>query len=281
MSDVQGMPEARMTLSRLSFRGKAAIVTGGGSGIGRAIARGLGELGGKVLVADQDAGRADSVAAEICHAGGEAAAVGVDVTRDAEVQRMVDRAREAFGRIDVLVNNAGGASGPGFRIGRVCKLTEEDWDRTLVVNLKSVFLCTRAVAPLMMAQRSGSIVNMASLTGRFPFPGLPAYSASKAAVINLTQSLAMELAPYVRVNALAPGLIETARTSLNRRPEQLEQLLTNVPLARMGTPEEVADLALYLASEAAGFINGAIMDCTGGQMWVTRDGRPAFRDADR
>lgn len=281
MSSLRKAAEAGMRLARLSFSGRSAIVTGGGSGIGRAIGVGFAGLGGRVLVADLDAGRAESVAAEIREAGGQAVALGVDVTRADDVNRMVGAAREAFGRVDVLVNNAGGASGTRFKIGRVCTLTEEDWDGTFTVNLKSVFLCTRAVAPLMLEQEAGSIVNMASLTGQFPFPGLPAYSAAKAAVISLTQSLAMELAPYVRVNALAPGLIETPRTSLNRRPEQLEQLLSNVPLGRMGTPEEVADMALYLASDAAGFINGTVMDCAGGQMWMTRDGRPAFRDADR
>ncbi|VCU68657.1 3-oxoacyl-[acyl-carrier-protein] reductase FabG [Pigmentiphaga humi] len=270
-----------MRLSELSFRGRAAIVTGGGSGIGREIGLGIARLGGRVCFADMDPDKAESAAAESRAGGSESIAVRVDVTRADDVDRMVGAAREAFGTVDVLVNNAGGASGPSFRIGRVCKLSEQDWDDTFAVNLKSVFLCTRAVAPLMLAQERGSIVNMASLTGQFPFPGLPAYSAAKAAVISLTQSLAMELAPHVRVNALAPGLIETPRTSLNRRPEQLGQLLSNVPLARMGSPEEVADMALYLASDAAAFISGTVMDCAGGQMWLTRDGRPAFRDLDR
>ncbi|GAA4340257.1 SDR family NAD(P)-dependent oxidoreductase [Pigmentiphaga soli] len=270
-----------MKLSELTFRGKAALVTGGGSGIGRAIGLQIAGLGGRVCVADLDRDRAESLAAEICAMGGQSVGVQADVTRADAVERMVGAAREAFGRIDVLVNNAGGASGPTFRIGQVRKLTERDWDDTFTVNLKSVFLCVRAVAPLMLAQRGGSIVNMASLTGQFPFPGLPAYSAAKAGVISLTRSLAMELAPHVRVNALAPGLIETPRTSLNRRPEQLEQLLSNVPLARMGTPDEVANLAVYLASDAAAFVSGSVMDCAGGQMWMTQDGRPAFRDADR
>lgn len=269
---------AQMRLSELSFRGRTAVVTGGGSGIGRAIALGLARLGGRVCVADMDPDRAESVGAEIRALGGEAVAVQVDVTRTEAVERMTRTARDALGRIDVLVNNAGGASGPTFRIGRVCKLGERDWDDTFAANVKSVFLCTRSVAPLMLEQRHGCIVNMASLTGQFPFPGMPAYSAAKAAVISLTRSLAMELAPHVRVNALAPGLIETPRTSLNRRPEQLEQLLSNVPLARMGTTDEVADMALYLASDAAAFVNGTVMDCAGGQMWMTRDGRPAFRD---
>lgn len=122
---------------------------------------------------------------------------------------------------------------------------------------------------------------MASMTGQFPWAGLPAYSAAKAAVINLTQSLAMEFAPYIRVNAIAPGLIETPRTSKNRRPEQLEQLLSNVPLERMGRPEEVADIAVYLASDVAGWVTGTVIDLTGGQVWMAEWGRPNFRDTNR
>jgi 3-oxoacyl-[acyl-carrier protein] reductase len=130
----------------------------------------------------------------------------------------------------------------------------------------------------MLQRRKGAIVNMASVTGKLPWAGLPAYSAAKAAVISLTRSLAMELAPHVRVNAIAPGLIETPRTSRNRRPEQLDQLLTNVPLGRMARPEEVADLAVYLASDVASWVTGAVLDFTGGQLWMSEDGRPKFRD---
>ena len=194
---------------------------------------------------------------------------------------MADKTVEAYGRVDVLVNNAGGASGRNFGIGRVLDISERDWDDTIAVNLKSVFLCTQAVGRIMAEQRSGSIINMASITGRIPWAGMPAYSAAKAAVINLTQSLALEFAPHVRVNAIAPGLVETERTSKNRRAEQLEQLLTNVPLARMGRPEEIADIAVYLASDAASWMTGAVLDCNGGQIWMTEVGRPEFRDRGR
>jgi len=190
----------------------------------------------------------------------------------------VEKALETYGHIDILVNNAGGASGANFGIGRVLKISERDWDSTMAVNLKSVFLCTRAVAKTMLDQKKGSIINMASITGQFPWAGLLAYSAAKAAVINLTKSLAMEFAPYIRVNAIAPGLIETPRTSKNRKPEQLEHLLSNVPLGRMGKPEEVADVAVYLASDAAGWVTGTIVDVSGGQVWLAEWGRPYFRD---
>ncbi len=270
-----------MRLWELKMSGQTAIVTGGGQGIGKAIALGLAHCGASVCIADVNIAAAQEVAAQIKALGAESLALQVDATANDQVVKMVEQTRSAFGRIDVLVNNAGGASGPTFGIGQILKLTERDWDDTITRNLKSVFLCTRAVAKTMLAQKKGSIVNMASITGQFPFPGLPAYSAAKAAVINLTKSLAMELAPHIRVNALAPGLIETPRTSLNRRPEQLAPLLTNVPLGRMGTPEEVADMAVYLASDVSAYITGTILDCNGGQAWMTVDGRPNFRDTDR
>lgn len=267
-----------MRLAELSMAGKTAIVTGGGQGIGRAICLALGRSGAAVCVADLNKDAAEETAEALRTAGGDASAVQADVTREAEVTAMVATAIERHGDIDVLVNNAGGARGPAFDIGRVERLRESDWDYTFAVNVKSAFLCTRAVIESMRRRGAGSIVNMGSVTGIFPFPGMPAYSAAKAAVINLTKSLAMELAPQVRVNALAPGLIETPRTSKNRRPEQLEQLLSNVPLGRMGSVDEVADMALYLASDAAAYINGTVMEVGGGQLWMAEDGRPAFRD---
>ena len=270
-----------MRLSELSLKGKVAIVTGGGQGIGRAISLALAQAGAAVTIADIDPAAAGEVAAQINASEQRSIAVPVDATDNDQITKMVGKTVETFGHIDVLVNNAGGASGPTFGIGRVTKISERDWDDTIKINLKSVFLCTRAVAPLMLERKSGSIINMASITGQFPWAGLPAYSAAKAAVISLTQSLAMELAPHVRVNALAPGLVETPRTSKNRRPEQLKQLLSNVPLGRMGQPEEIADIALYLASDVAAWITGTVVNCNGGQMWMTEDGHPNFRDVDR
>jgi len=270
-----------MRLWELKMDGKVAIVTGGGQGIGKAISLGLARCGTSVCIADVNAAAGEEVAAQIRALGPRSLALQVDATDDKQVVKMAEQSLKAFGRIDILVNNAGGASSPTFGIGRVLNISERDWDDTLTRNLKSVFLCTRAVARTMLEKKKGSIINMASITGQFPFAGLPAYSAAKAAVINLTKSMAMEFAPHVRVNALAPGLIETPRTSLNRRPEQLERLLTNVPLGRMGTPEEVADMAVYLASDVSEWITGTILDCNGGQVWMTEDGRPNFRDADR
>jgi 3-oxoacyl-[acyl-carrier protein] reductase len=269
-----------MRLWELNMDGKVALVTGGGQGLGKAIALGLAHCGTSVCIADVNLAAAEEVASQIRALGPRSLALQVDATLNEQVVRMAKQTVDAFGRIDILVNNAGGATGPTFGIGRVLNISERDWDDTLTRNVKSVFLCTKAVVPTMLAQKSGSIINMASITGQFPFAGMPAYSAAKAAVINLTKSMAMEFAPHVRVNALAPGLIETPRTSLNRRPEQLARLLTNVPLARMGSPEEVADMAVYLASDVSAYITGTILDCNGGQVWMTEDGRPNFRDAD-
>lgn len=267
-----------MSLANLTLAGKVAIVTGGGQGIGRAISLGLAERGAAVCVADVNAGAAEDVAAQVMAMGVGSVAIPVDVTDSGQVGRMVERTLETYGHVDILVNSAGGASGPTFRIGRMLKISERDWDETFAVNLKSVFLCTRAVARTMLDQKQGCIVNIASLTGEFPFPGLPAYSAAKAGVINLTKSMAMELAPHVRVNAIAPGLVETPRTSQNRTPAQLEYLLSNVPLGRMGRPEEIAGMAVYLASSAADWITGTVVDVNGGQVWLTECGRPRFRD---
>ena len=267
-----------MRLPELTLKDKVAIVTGGSQGIGKAISFAMARCGATVCIADVNPILGEEVAAQIRKLGQQSMALPVDVTVNEQVTKMVETTLDNYNHIDILVNNAGGATGPTFGIGRVLKISERDWDDTITLNLKSVFLCSRAVAKTMLEQKKGCIINMASITGQFPWAGLPAYSAAKAAVINLTQSLAMEFAPYIRVNAIAPGLIETPRTSKNRRPEQMEQLLTNVLLGRMGKPEEVADLAVYLASDVAEWITGTVMNLNGGQVWMTEGGRPNFRD---
>ena len=270
-----------MRLSELSLSGKVAVVTGGGQGLGKAISLGLAKAGAAVTIADIDPAAAADVAAQINASGQRSIGLPVNVTDSDQIAKMVKKTIAAFGQVDVLVNNAGGASGPNFGIGRITKIHERDWDETIKINLKSVFLCTRAVADHMLERKTGSIINMASITGQFPWAGLPAYSAAKAGIINFTQCVAMELAPHVRVNALAPGLVETPRTSKNRRPEQLAQLLSNVPLQRMGRPEEIADIAIYLASDVSSWITGTIINCNGGQTGMTEDGHPNFRDTNR
>lgn len=268
----------RMRLKDISLAGKVAIVTGGSQGIGRAISVALAECGAKIVVADLNQDAAQHLAEGFSAKDIASLAVRVDVTDAAQVDGMVRQTLDCFGTIDVLVNNAGGASGADFRIGRVLNITESDWDKTIAVNLKSTFLCSRAAGRVMWEKGAGSIINMASITASIPWAGMPAYSAAKAGIVSLTRSMALELAPRVRVNALAPGLVETPRTLKNRRPEQLDQLLSNVPLGRMGQPEEISDIALYLASDVADWMTGNIVDCNGGQIWMTHDGRPEFRD---
>jgi len=268
-------------LTDLHMDGKVAIVTGGSQGIGRAICLAFAGCGARVVIADVNADSAQQLAAEISGLGGESLALTVDVRDRGQVDAMVEQAVAKFGTIDVLVNNAGGASGANFKIGRLLNITEADLDETLAVNVKSLFLCSQAAGRVMWEKKSGCIINMSSITASLPWAGMPAYSAAKAAVTSLTKCMAVELAPHIRVNALAPGLVETPRTSQNRRAEQLEQLLTNVPLERMGSPDEIADIALYLASDAAAWMTGNIVDCNGGQIWMTHDGRPEFRDGPR
>jgi NAD(P)-dependent dehydrogenase (short-subunit alcohol dehydrogenase family) len=267
-----------MTVRDFTLKNKVAVVTGGSHGIGRAISLGFAEFGATVCIAVRNTGIGEEVATSIRNAGNKCMVVPVDVTKKDQVVGMVNKVIAEYGRIDILVNNAGGSTGVNFGPGRIKKISERDWDETFTANVTSIFLCTRTVAEVMLKQKEGCIINMASIVGQFPFPGFPAYSASKAAVISLTKSLATELAPHIRVNAIAPGLIETPRTSKNRGPEHLKHLLSNVLLARMGTPEDVAGAAIYLASDAASFITGTVIDVNGGQMSLTKQGEPYFRD---
>ncbi len=267
-----------MRIMNFSLTGKLAIITGGSQGIGKSISLGFAKSGADVVIADLRGDLGEDVVSQIRAMGKRAMVAPLDVTKKDQVTSMVEKTVSEFGRIDVLVNNAGGASGDNFGLGRVSKISEKDWDSTIAVNLKSVFLVSQAVAPIMLEQKKGIIINMASIAGQIPFPGMPAYSASKAAVISLTKSLAIEFAPYIRVNAIAPGLINTPRSVRNRNPERLKYLLSNVLLERQGQPEEVASIAIFLASDAAEWITGTIMDINGGQMSLTEWGRPLFRD---
>lgn len=266
-----------MVTPRAPLADRVAIVTGGNEGIGKAISLAFAEAGASVVIAHRKADIGEELATRLQATGRRFLVVSADVTRSDQVASMTEKTVAEFGRIDVLVNNAGGVSGVGFRSGRVLKTSEADWDAVIAVNLKSVFLCSQAVGPVMLAQKKGTIINIASLAGQVPFAGLPAYSAAKAAVISLTKSLAMELAPHVRVNAIAAGIIDTPRSRLNRSPEQTEHLVSNILLDRIGQPEEVASMAVYLASDAAEWITGSIMDVHGGQSYLAEWGKPYFR----
>ncbi len=242
---------------------KIAIVTGAGRGIGRAIALQLAKQGAHVLVSDIDPESACSVAREIQALGRRSMAVRTDVSDEPQVQMMVRQCVEGFGKIDILVNNAGIVS-----TGSLTEISAEAWDRTMQVNLKSVFLCCKAVFPLMMAQRSGKIVNIASVAGKRGggLLGNSCYAASKGGVIAFTKGIAREGGPYnINVNAITPGLTETVMTSV-LSDQQRESIVRAIPLGRAGKPEDIAAAVCFLASDSAAFITGEIMDVDGGLM---------------
>ncbi|MBQ4421563.1 MAG: 3-oxoacyl-[Schwartzia sp.] len=242
--------------------GKCALVTGASRGIGRAVALKLASEGAKVALnfAGNEAA-ANEVRQEIEAMGGQAILVKADVADEAAVQDMVQKTADAFGRIDILVNNAGIT-----RDGLLARMKEEEWDAVLSTNLKGVFLTTKAVAKLMMKQRAGRIVNMASVVGVSGNAGQANYSAAKAGVIGFTKTIARELASRgVTANAVAPGFIATDMTSV-LSDKAKEAALTGIPLGRMGTPEDVAAAVLFLVSDQSSYITGQVLHVDGGMV---------------
>lgn len=243
------------------FKDKVAVVTGAGSGIGRAIALALASEGCAVVVVDRVPTRADEVSTTAVQQGGRAVAVAADVAVAQQVEHAFIAAIDAFGRLDILVNNAG----IGF-LGTVSDLSEEDWDRVMTVNVKSVFLCSRAAIPHMKGSGGGRIVNVASVTGLVASPGRAAYCASKAAVIMLTRAMALDCAHLqINVNAICPGVVETAMTEASLQdPATRQEKVDKTPLGRLARPEEIAPAALYLAGPGADFVTGACLAVDGG-----------------
>lgn len=239
--------------------GKVAIITGAARGIGKATARLFAREGARVAVTDIDAERGKRTATEIREEGGEAIFVPVDVADPASVEAMVRRVLDAYGRIDILVNNAG-----VLRDRTLLKMSDEEFDFVINVNLKGVFNCTRAVAPIMAEQGNGVILNASSVVALYGNFGQTNYVASKAAVIGMTKVWARELGPKgIRVNAVAPGFIRTEMTA--HLPEKVVQMvLERTPLRTWGEPEDVAYAYLFLASDEARFINGAVLSVDGG-----------------
>jgi meso-butanediol dehydrogenase / (S,S)-butanediol dehydrogenase / diacetyl reductase len=250
--------------------GKSAIITGAGRGIGKATALLFAREGADVLVPDLDLAGSEAVASEIRALGRKGVAMEMDVTRTADIQRMVDTARREFGKIDILVNNA------GITLVRdPLQLSEADWDRTLTLNLKAVFFCSQAVAREMVKRRTGVILNAASISGRVGRPMMVDYCASKFGVIGITQALAMALAKHgVRVNAVAPGIVDTDMwVSIDQEWSALEgkptgtikqSRVANIPLGRIETPEDVAKLYTFLASDDASYVTGQTYNVCGG-----------------
>lgn len=253
----------------LGLSGKVAIVTGASRGIGRAEALVLGREGADVVVVFKTSSRAaEEVAADIRAMGRRALAIGADVSSSLDVQAMVSRTLQTLGKIDILVNNAG-VSGKQVGSGKcIVDLEEEDWHAMLSVHLTGTFLCTKYVAPSMINRHWGRIVNTSSILGRVGGrPGAASYGAAKAAIIAFTKSAAIELAPHgITVNAVAPGYIETAHLKSIMSPEFMEFARKQTPLGRFAQPEELADLVVFLASDKAGFLTGAIIDFHGGRM---------------
>jgi NAD(P)-dependent dehydrogenase (short-subunit alcohol dehydrogenase family) len=244
------------------FAGKVALVTGAASGIGEATARRLAAEGAAVVVADIDAAGAHRVTEGIAAAGGRASACVADLANAAAVERMVRHASEAFGRLDVLHNNA--TSGA---MGRVHETTLEDWSRTLAVNLTGHFLAMRAAIPLMLAQGGGAIVNMGSVAALTAEAGLGAYAAAKAGLIALTRNVAAEYGRHgIRANVVCPGAIATppTRAFIQAVEGVRERMERANPMRRLGTADEVAALVCFLASDEASYVNGATYVVDGG-----------------
>jgi len=238
---------------------KVALVTGASRGIGRSISLALAAQGAKIVAVDVDLQTTEDFVAELKASGTEAVAVQGNVTLAADVEHMVQVAKETFERIDILVNNAGIT-----RDALLLRMKDEDWDAVLDVNLKGAFLCTRAVSKLMTKQRSGRIINIASVVGQMGNAGQANYCASKAGLMGLTRSNARELAKRnITVNAVAPGFIATAMTEALPE-EKRQELAAQIPLARLGSAEDIANAVVFLASENTGYITGQVIGVNGG-----------------
>jgi NAD(P)-dependent dehydrogenase (short-subunit alcohol dehydrogenase family) len=246
--------------------GRVAIVTGAAKGIGAAIAGAFAHEGAKIAALDLDARGVESVAVSLSGRNAQAMALRTDVTSSVEIGRAVEAVLARWGRIDILVNNAG-----GFAVLRLTEDIEEDeWQAILASNLTSVFLCSKAVLPVMKRQRYGRIVNLASVVGRGGAVRVTShYAAAKAGVIGFTRHLALEVgADGIMVNAVAPGTTATERVLNVRTPEETRRVTEAIPVRRLGEPAEIAEAVVFLASERSAFITGATLDVNGGQLMV-------------
>ena len=244
----------------MKLKDKVVIVTGAAQGIGRGIALALSKEGAKVIVCDISDKIVD-VVREIESLGSKAIAVKANVVNGKETEEIAKAAIRKFGRIDTLVNNAG-----VYPYKSLIDMTEDDWDRVIGINLKGVFNCTKAVLPTMLKQKSGNIVNICSIAGAVVgFTNLAHYSASKGGVLGFTRAAALELAQYgIRVNAIAPGGIETPGTKVGTTDEALKQFAQAIPLKRMGQPVDIANLVVFLASDDSSYITGQLVVVDGG-----------------
>jgi len=249
-------------VARMRLKNKVAIVTGAGRGIGRTIVMIFAQEGAKVVVNyNRSQKEASMVVEEIRKMGGEALMIRADVSKADEVKSMVQRTVEHFGRVDILVNNAGIMIPSSF-----LESTEENWDQTMDVNLKGAYLCCREVAPIMLKQNKGKIINISSISGLFERSAVACvdYVVSKAGMIGLTRALAVHLGPAINVNAICPGTVETDIVA-SLDPETKKLMRDESLLKRLGKPEEIAYTALFLASDESDFITGEILTVAGGR----------------
>ena len=251
----------------MDLSGKTALITGASSGIGAATARLFAELGARVAIGyHSNAKNAKAIQEEIETAGGSALALQADMRQPAEIRQLVQQAIAGLGQIDILVNNAGSL------IERVTfeKITQERWDEVINLNLTSAMLAAQAVAPGMTQRRAGNIINLVSIAGRNGGgPGAGAYATAKGGLITLTKALAKEFAPHnVRVNGVSPGVIATPFHEVFSTPEMIANFVKTIPLGRVGTSEECANVIAFLASDAASYITGETIEVNGGQLML-------------
>ncbi|TDI89675.1 MAG: SDR family oxidoreductase [Candidatus Dadabacteria bacterium] len=250
----------------MKLEDKVAIVTGAGSGIGRAIAVGLSKEGAKVVVVDMNLDAAEETMKEISKTKNNSFVIKTDVTKGSDVDTMATRTLEQFGQIDILVNNVGI---PGSQEAMLLHTTpEEEWDRVVSVNLKSVYLCSKRVIPEMIKQGAGKIINLSSVAGIVAFPGRAAYTATKGAVSLLTKAMALDYSKYnINVNALCPGMIETPMTKWRLdNPELRKEVLNWIPMERIGVPDDITGAAVFLASSDSNYVSGHLLVVDGGML---------------
>lgn len=253
-------------LASFDLSGRVAVVTGGSEGIGRGVAEALGRGGASVVLAARTPAKVATAEEELQAAGIEALGVPTDVRDGDSVDNLFSSAIDRFGRLDILVNSAGGAFGDSFKMGPLLTLDVSDFIESYRVNVIGILLCSKAAVPLMNKTGGGSIVHIGSPAGRATAAGLMgAYGASKAAVNNLTRTMALEFAPTIRVNAVLPGHVETPRTKANRTPERVAKALRDSASGRMGTPDDIGGAVCFLCSPAASWISAVLLDVDGGR----------------